>query len=266
MGANHPMPYSASERAAGLAYGPQIRYLRDTDTFDDSRALAVRGEVLPALPEDAPIIHIGPRPEPQPAQHDAREARREPKLESDVLVPLAQATITAFAIGIPAALLTLAFSWPWRVPVVVFSLALAGAWLWRQRLVDALLWHVETWVDADLNHDGNIGRPVASYTVLQPAAARADVARETRTAATDEARAQLLEFVDACYIHGCGEHAHGVKATGPAREEYVKRRDTLIAIGVAAWKFPGNPKGGWKMVASRQRARALVEKHVLGST
>lgn len=241
---------------------------------DDSRALVpwqgaevVDGDVrpLPALPEDAPIIHIGPRPAPQPAQHESREARREPKLETDVAVPLAQAAITAFAIGIPAALLAWALAWGWRVPVVVFALALAVGWLWRLRLVDKLLWNVETWVDRDLDGDGVKGKPIASYTVLQPAAARAEVARETRTAEADGARAALLEFIDRCFVKGTSEAAHGVKATGPDRAEYTRKRDVLLSLGAACWRNPQRPRAGWRMCVSRQKARQLVEKHILST-
>ncbi len=220
------------------------------------------GEVLPA-DSDMPIIRIGARPEPAEVAHETHEPRREPKLESDVLVPLAQATITAGAVGIMAALLAWAAGWGWRVPVVAFALALAGGWLWRLRLVDALLWNVERWTGTDLNGDGVKGRPTVSYTVANPGQARATVARENRTAEDDAKRAALLAFCDACFVKGCSEAAHGVKASGPDRVAFVTQRDVLLSLGIARWRNPQRPKAGWVMAVSRERARQIITKHVL---
>jgi len=153
--------------------------------------------------------------------------------------------------------------WSWRVPVVVGALTLAGSWLWRLGVVDRLLWTVESFTGKDVDGDGVTGRPAISFTLANPGQARQDVAREVRQTAQSAEQAELLQFVDACFMKGCGEHAHGVKASGPARQAFIAKRDALMALGVAGWKFPGNPKGGWKLLVSRQRARQLLQKHVL---
>lgn len=231
--------------------------------IDEIVALSNGRELWPS--EDASVIHIGPQLKPADTAPtiETRTARRVPGMESDVLVPLSQAAITAVAVAIAAGLVSWAADWSWRVPVVAFALALVLGWLWRLRLVDRLLWQIETWTDHDIDGDGAKGRPTVSYAVANPGQARSVVARENRQEAEDAERAALLAFVDKCFISGCGEHAHGVKASGPARADYVARRDTLLSLGVAAWRFPGNPRGGWTMTCSRQRARQLVEKHVL---
>lgn len=236
------------------------------ELYENERAIVPwegGAELLPAN-SDAPIIRIGaPKAEPVEVTRETREPRREPKMESDVLVPLAQAAITAGAVGVMVALLAWAAGWNWRVPIIAFALTLAGGWQWRLRLVDSLLWNVETWTGTDLNGDGVKGKPVTSYCVTNPALARGEVAKENRQAAASAERDALLRFVDRCFMQGTAEAAHGVKAGGPDRDEYVKKRDVLLALGVARWRNPERPKAGWVMAVSPARARQIVAKHVL---
>jgi len=98
------------------------------------------GELLPAIPEP-PTVRIGGRSQPEPAAASSETwtPQRTPALESDFLVPGAQAIATAGAAAICAGLLAWALGWSWRVPVVVGALTLAGSWLWRLGVVDRLL-------------------------------------------------------------------------------------------------------------------------------
>lgn len=221
------------------------------------------GELLPALPEP-PTIRIGGRPEPeQPTTAENWTPARTPALESDFLVPGAQAVATALAAGICAGLLAWALGWSWRVPVAVLGLALAGGWFWRLGIADSLLWQLETWSGRDLDNDNHVGRPQVSFTLANPATARQAVAKETRQAAQTEAQAELLAFVDRCFMAGTAEGKHGVKAAGPDRTIYLAKRDVLLSLGVARWKNPERPRAGWELACSRQRARQVVSKHVL---
>lgn len=225
---------------------------------DPGRAIvAVTGEVLP--PD---VIRI-PAAQPEPAQtwHETRTPRRDPGLESDVIVPGLQAVFTALAAGIGAALLAWALSWSWRVPVIVLALALIAAWAWRLRLTDRLLWQIETWTGQDLNQDGATGKPAVSFAVANPAQARAAIAQETRQAAQLAERETLLRFVDTCFVMGTSESAQGIAAGD--RADYVRMRDTLLSLGAAKWKNPSRPKAGWVMAVSRERARQIIAKHVL---
>jgi|GEM_PF-1377682 len=219
-----------------------------------------RGELLE--PETGPVLYIGGRSRP-PLATETWTPARTPALESDVAVPAAQALITALVAAICMALLTWAVGWSWRVPVAILALALTGAWLWRLAKTDALLWTVEGLTGVDLNRDGNIGRPERTFIVANPDQARAAVTREAQQAARSEEQAELLAFLDRCYLLGTGEHAHGVRASGPERRRYVAARDTLMRLGLAEWKSPGNPRAGWQLTASRHRARQIIEQHVL---
>lgn len=217
-------------------------------------------ELLPAEPD---VIRIGARPGPLPVEHETRQAGRGATMEGDVLVPLAQAGITALAIGLMAGLLALALRWRWQVPVVAFALSLAGGWFWRLRFVDKLLWAIETWTETDLTGDGQVGRPVVSYTVANPAVARAEVAREGQRSEQDAQRAELVAFTDRCFRLGTSESAHGIRAGGPDRDEYLKRRDVLLSLGIGRWRNPDRPRAGWTLAVSHERARQLIARHVL---
>ncbi len=255
-----PMPYGAHERQR-----PSIPFLAgNADLLP--MPLGDGADLLPAI-QEAPVIRIGPglRQADAPiASIETRQARRDPSKEADIVVPFGQAAITALMVAVAVALLSWAAGWSWKVTVVMSALSLVASWFWRLRLVDSLLWTAETITQRDVTGDGAIGRPVTSFTVANPAQARQAVAQETRQHTEDADKAGLLAFLDKCYLAGCGEHAHGVKASGPARAKYVARRDTLLALGIAEWKSPGNPRAGWRLaVPSRPRARQLLEKHVL---
>lgn len=252
-----------------------------TDTLRrlvDTARLDVTGDVLPAdpgrelVPYDPgrrawPVIRLElPTAEDDPAPAmtwEKRTLQRQPGLESDVRVPLAQAVLTALAAGILAACAAWAFGWPARTVALVFGVSLAAAWLWRLRLADSLLWATETITGRDVNRDGAIGRPAQSFTLANPAQARQDAAQHVATAEDAAARAELLAFVHRCYTVGTSEGAHGVKASGPDRAAYVRQRDALLALGIAAWRNPERPRAGWKMAVSYQRATELIAKHVL---
>jgi len=222
------------------------------------------GELLPAIPEP-PTVRIGGRPEPEPAAASSETwtPQRTPSIEADVAVPGLQAVLTAGAAAICAGLLAWALGWSWRVPVVVGALTLAGSWLWRLGVVDRLLWTVESFTGKDVDGDGVTGRPQVSFTLANPGQARQTIAKEVRAAAASAEQAELLQFVDTCFMRGTAEGKHGVTAAGPDRTAYLAKRAALLNLGVARWKNPARPRAGWCMACSRQRARQLVTKHVL---
>ncbi len=219
------------------------------------------GELLPALPA---TVRIPAQPEtPEPAYSETRTPQRAPSIEADVTVPILQAAATAAAVGIMAGLVAWALGWSWKVPVVATAIVLAGTWLWRLGVADSLLWQVESFTGRDLDNDQHVGRPQMSFTLANPATARQTVAQEVRAAAASAEQAALLQFLDACYMRGTAEAAHGVTAAGPDRTAYLVKRAALMGLGIAQWKHPERPKAGWRLAVSRQRARQLVQKHVL---
>lgn len=227
------------------------------------------GDLMPAekhelVPYEPPVVRIElpPMEEAPSLMWQKRTMQRTPALESDVFVPFWQAFVTTVAIGVTAGLVALVMNWSWRVPAIVLGLAALIAWLWRLRLADSLLWATETLTGYDVNQDGSIGKP-AKFTLVNPAAARAETDSLTRTGESEAAKAELLAFVHRSYTVGTSESAHGVKASGPDRAQYVRQRDVLLSLGIATWKNPARPKAGWKMAVSYKRALELIGKHVL---
>ena len=121
---------------------------------------------------------------------------------------------------------------------------------------------MESWTGRDLDHDHNIGRPALQFATVNGGAARARVARETAQNDTEARQAALQAFCDVCFLHGTSEGAHGIEASGPDRVNYVACRDELMRLGLAAWKNPDRPKGGWVMVADPATCKGIVAGHV----
>lgn len=245
----------------------------------DTARLHITGEVLPPdtghelVPYTEPARRSWPviRVELPTADDDGapgmtwekRSMQRAPGMESDVTVPLAQAAITAAAAGALAACAAWAFGWHVRTVALVFGVVLACAWLWRLRLMDSLLWATESITGRDVNRDGHVGRPAHNLALVNPAAARETAQKDVRTTESAAQRAELLAFVHRCYTVGTSEGAHGVKASGPDRQAYVRQRDVLLSLGVAAWKNPARPRAGWRMAVSYGKAAEIVGRHVL---
>ena len=261
----NPLPYSTSERAAGLATGPQVRYLAGNEDLLPM-ALGDGADLLPAV-QDAPVVRIGPQPANDAPAYtvERREAIHTATVETSVTVPALQAALTAVSVGIMAGLLAWAFAWSWRFVAVVLALGLALGWLWRLRVADSLLMRVETLSGLDLNHDGHIGAasPAHSFTVANPQQARQTVATESKQQAESAEREAMQAFVDKCFTAGTSEAAHGIKAGGPDRNEFIRKRDVLLSLGIGKWRNPERQRAGWELACSHQRARQLIEKHVL---
>lgn len=161
------------------------------------------------------------------------------------------------------ALVTLALGWSWRVWAGLAGVAIIGLTVWRLRVADAVLWRVETFTGLDLDRNGAIGQPAQSFALVNPYEARQAAAQVVTEKAESAKRQELIDFTRRCYLVGCSEGAHGVKASGPDRETYTARRDALFALGVAGWRNPDRPKAGWRVLVSEAEAVALIGQHVL---
>jgi len=200
----------------------------------------------------------------RPLLAERTKLQREVSRETDVAIPFLQALTSALVVGILAAGLALWFAWSWRAVLVLSGTTLALAWFWRLGIADSLLWQVESVFGLDLDRDGQVGAPqLRAPVVVNAHEARLQAANEVRETRTDNERMELLRFVDACFIVGTSEAAHGIKAGGPNRDRYLRHRDTLLSLGIAVWKNPDRPRSGWRMAVSRAKAVSLVESHVL---
>jgi hypothetical protein len=206
-------------------------------------------------------------PEPQAGRWQLTRAtpHRTPDSLADVIVPGLQALLTALAFGSGVGLIAWAFGWSWRVPLVVMGLAVIAGWLWRLHVVDRLLWRIETALRRDLNRDGATGQPTLEhpFTVVDQVEARATAHQVQALDDESEKRDELLSFLARCYTHGTSEAAHRIKAGGPDRDKYLDCRDTLLDLGVGAWKNTERPRAGWILTMSEADAEELVMRHVL---
>lgn len=249
--------------------------MSETTTRRNVRRL-IDGELLPALrdelqppvnPAEA-VIYVNARP--AAVEDDAagfvverRTPTRTPSLEADVKVPLAQTAISALVAFVVMGLLAWVAGWSWRVPVVAAALVMGYVWLSRLRLVDALLWRIETASGRDVNRDGRIGKPVSGPVLVNPSAARERVAKLHTARASEERRHDLLVFAGRCHSVGCSESAHGVRASGPDRRRFCERRDALMALGLARWKVAGRPNAGWELTTDAETTARTIHEHVL---
>jgi len=255
--------------------GATVRPLRQYQTPGALTVMEAEPEpesVALAPYEPAPVIRIEtgrgrlPVADSGPGwELERRIPHRTPSLEADFFVPALQAGMTAFAAGMGAGLMAWALAWSWRVPVFVMGAVFVGGWLWRLRIVDGLLWTVESIIRRDVTGDGQVGAPTPqhAFTLANPAQARSAATQEARQTADSERRAELIAFLDRCLLVGCSESKHGIKASGPERDRFLQNRETLMQLGIAAWKNPEKPKAGWGVVVSHERARQLITKHVL---
>jgi hypothetical protein len=244
--------------------GRRRRMLADATRTTPVRRYDITGDLLPR--EETSLGPVDyrriPAAEPVGYVQTTQQARHAPTVESAVLYPLFTAIGTALALTMGAAALALLFGWPAKVVPITFGLSLALAWFWRLGFADKVLWSVETWTGKDLDNDHSIGKPALGFAVVNKARARDAVAHEAAQNATETRQTALQAFVDVCYLHGTSEASHGITASGPDRENYVKCRDVLFSLGLAAWKNPNRPRGGWVMVADPATAKAIVAGHV----
>ena len=182
--------------------------------------------------DDAPLL-----------AYERRRPHRQPSVECDVIVPGMQAGITTLAVVMAVSAACLLWGWSARHILIAFGATVLIAWLWRLRIADSLLWEVESITGRDLNHDGKVGNPARAFTLANPAQARTEARRDVDATEQAAQRAELIGFVHRCYATGTSEGAHGVKASGPDRTAYVRQRDVLMALGIAAWKHEGRPTG-----------------------
>jgi hypothetical protein len=241
--------------------GQRRRIIADVTTARPVRHYDLVGEVLP--PDETSLTPWQPGQVVPSYEVQNRQPRGAQTIEGGFLVPLATAAGTAICSTLAIGALAWVFGWPVKMVGLAFGLSLVGAWLWRIGVADRLLWGIETWTKTDLDGDGRTGRPAPAFAVVNPGQARAAVGQTVRSSATDERRAGLLAFLDRCYLSGTSEASHGVKASGPDREQYVTYRDALMALGLAAWRRAGSPRAGWELTADPATAKAICEQHVM---
>lgn len=241
------------------------RYDLEGELLPPERSRAYVGR--PSGEDYEPIVRISlpartPLADPV-TEREVRRPHRQPSLESDVAVPALQAGLTAISMAIGAGMLCIAMRWPARYVAIAFGVTLACAWLWRMRIVDALLWEVERIVGRD--HAAPARSPAEHEPIVVNSWQARQEVRELQAAdAGQRDRQALVAYLHRCYVAGTSEKAHGIsRGSGAERDNYIRQRDVLLELGIAQWRNPARPSAGWKIVVSHQKALALLAKHTL---
>jgi|SRR3990167_1303872 len=159
--------------------------------------------------------------------------------ESEVIVPLQQAAITAGVVTLPVAALTAAAGWPVAVPVIVGTISFTASWFYLLRDSRSLLRVVERVTNRDINGDGRIG----DEPEPAPRSVRLEVTEHREGGATmrfldmplDEAR--LREFARGILAgKSFSERAWAGDGKPFSQNDFAALRDKLIETGYARWK------------------------------
>jgi len=195
---------------------------------------------------------------PAAVQVETRAPLRESRIESEVQVPLLVSLISAGIVVLVVALLAILRGWPWETVPTAGAAALTVMWFWRGvARSEAMLWTRERITQHDINGDGTVGRP-HGVTLLNPPAPQPAAEPEPYTT-TKQA---LIAFTTTCYLTGeTSERAHGIRPW--QRGRYTDFRDALLRLGLAEWRDPARPRGGWQVVGDLDDALAIIGEHVV---
>jgi hypothetical protein len=181
---------------------------------------------------------------------------RASRVDSEFVVPFLQTVFTAVLLGLCIAL------WRWRPDAGLVATAALLIWSWRILRSDKLLWQIERLTHHDLDGDGVQGEP--TMTIVNGRDARQQAGHDPYNTLRDTAAAQqsLTAFVYLCSsVERPTEEALGIP-TGD-RAGYVKYRNKLMDLGIAAWDNPDRHSAGWHLAVTPDMAAAIIEKHLV---
>ena len=208
---------------------------------------------------------------PEPFMVETRAPQRESKIESEILVPLFAAVISALVVMLVAVIGAVVLDWPLKSVPVAGGATLLLMWAWRGVVrSEALLWTRETITQRDINRDGAVGKP-HDVTLLDmrnwSPPPRAPIPEGASLYAETDTKRALIAFVMSCYTFrtpthaGTSERAHGIRPW--QRSRYKDFRDALIRLGIADWQDKDNRRLGWELVVEQDVALGLIAEHVL---
>jgi hypothetical protein len=193
---------------------------------------------------------------PTPGSVETTSPLRASRVSSEFVVPFLQTAFTAALLGLCIVL------WRWRIDAGIVATATLLIWAWRVLRSDKLLWQIERLTHHDINNDGIQGEP--TLTIVNGREARKLAAQDPYNTLRDTATAQqsLVAFVYLCAsVERPTEDALGIP-TGD-RDGYVRYRNRLIGLGIAAWNDPSRHNAGWHLTVPPETAAAIIEKHLV---
>lgn len=212
-----------------------------------------------------------PLSEPPRTSYEAVQTTpaRAPDIVPDAIVPAVQTVFAMLFMGCASGLLAVALAWDWAVPVAITGAATALAWLFSVRQASRSLMTTNS---VQVNGAGKglklPGAPVkfdsTAGVSLHDARGAREIAVAERAKHEREARqAKLCGFIQRCVLHGTSRQAHGVTPGTVAYRDYCEMRDTLMQLGIAAWRNPHSANKGWTVTLSEAAACEIVRRHVL---
>jgi hypothetical protein len=191
------------------------------------------------------------------------QPHRAPTLESEILVPAAEAAISGVLFGCAATALAvwLAHAPWWPCLPIAIAVMTGGGWIAALREERQTLWKTESLSVLSSQPEVPPSPPVPSVPLLaNPGECAVSAATAQRDEHVAQRRDELVAFVRTCATRGCGESAHGV--TAGTRAAYLASRDLLLSLGLARWRSE-NHKAGWELAAPPATCVMLLRKHVI---
>ena len=235
--------------------------------YNEQRGKAVMRATVQArrYPADAPTATVTPGATNITSEVVNERPARDPKLESEVLVPLGQTLITSVIVGIVASIAVYLFDWPWRWALGIFGLAIIVTWLWRLGVGDQALWIVERVIHTDITGDGHEGKPpeaeAPEVLPVNTGKARSDGRAIAQAKLDAAAQDGVIAFFRKCLKNGTSEEDHNADSPGK-REKHNETRDLLMRLGLATWNSPTQHTLGWSLTADEARAVDVIRRHV----
>ena len=150
------------------------------------------------------------------------QPHRAPTLESEILVPAAEAAISGVLFGCAATALAvwLAHAPWWPCLPIAIAVMTGGGWIAALREERQTLWKTESLSVLSSQPEVPPSPPVPSVPLLaNPGECAVSAATAQRDEHVAQRRDELVAFVRTCATRGCGESAHGV-TQGPGRHTW----------------------------------------------
>ena len=180
---------------------------------------------------------------------------RKMELIADVVVPLAQATVSGLLVGGLATPLIIASDGPWYAGLYLGALSVGIVWGFRRAASKETLWIIEELTGADIDGDGHAGEPPApAYGI------KAEVkSREGWQFATLPGEPASLHYMAQMVSRGSSFSERTATSAGLSQPEWMALRDEFITRGWAHWKNADRPQVGVALLgAGRAVLRSIA--------
>lgn len=238
----------------------------------DALRLSLPWECVRDYESTTPFSFPGsPSTEPAWAEYERREAGRQPTVDGDVRVPLAQSVVGGVFVGLLAIPPTVILNWPWQVPFIASIVVSAVSWFTFIGEHRNMLWKVEKVLNRDFDGDGHKGEPIEHRTVIE---GRIDDGRNIQDLVLyfDDVPPEKVDLLFQAALGGQSlcEPAWCGKGKPFSKPQFVGVRDRMIETGLWAWVNPEAHAQGVQVLAngrvlmSRWRAQfARTHAHAL---